>query len=163
MNVHVVESTEIIAPRVRVAVPADLQQLLEMGYELHRENGLVSASELKIEAAAHRAIEGKDGVAGVIGPVGALQAMIYLVIGQYWYSDDLHLEELCNYVRPEFRKSGNAKALIGFAKKCAKNMKLPLLIGVVSNQRTSEKVRLYRRQLGFPAGAYFLYNSKTGE
>ena len=86
--------------------------------------------------------------------------MIQLSISEYWYSDHKLLEELYNYVRPEHRRSNNAKALIEYAKYCAREMDLPLLIGVVSNERTAEKIRLYRRRLGEPSGAYFLYNAK---
>lgn len=151
------------APVVRIAVKADLPQLLQMGRDLHKENGLLSLSEEKIRETAQRGIDGKGGVIGVIGPIGGVEAMIHLVIGEYWYTDDVHLEELYNYVRPEYRRTQNAKALIGYAKKCAEGMNLPLLIGVISNKRTAEKIRLYSRMLGTQAGAYFLYNAHTGE
>ena len=39
---------------------------------------------------------------------------------------------------------------------------IPLIIGVLSNQRTEAKIRLYERQFGAPAGAFFLYNVHTG-
>jgi hypothetical protein len=42
-------------------------------------------------------------------------------------------------------------------------MGMPLLIGVLSNSRTEAKIRLYKRHFGEPAGAYFLYNARTGE
>ena len=166
MNIHsaLAFKQEVNAfPCVRVATMPDLPQLLQMGRDLHRENGLLNLAEDKIEDIAYRGIKGDGGVIGVIGAVRLVQAIIHLVIGQYWYTNDVHIEELYSYVRPEFRKSDNAKSLIEFAKRCSDRMKIPLLIGVVSNHRTEEKVRLYRRRLGCPAGAYFLYNAKTGE
>lgn len=150
-------------PSVRVAVMADLPQLLQMGRALHEENGLLRLSEDKIKSIALKGINGEGSVIGVIGPIGNVEAMIHLIIGEYWYTDDAHLEELYHYVRPEYRKSENAKFLIDYAKKCAEKMNLPLLIGVISNKRTTEKIRLYRRRLGEPSGAYFLYNAHTGE
>ena len=91
--------------------------------------------------------------------------MIYLCLRQYWYAKDgdVHLEEFLAFVRPEFRKSNNAKALIEFAKSSSDRLGVPLLIGIVSNEKTAQKIRLYRRRLGEPAGAYFMYGSKTGQ
>lgn len=163
MSTQSAESTQKSYPVVRVAVLADLPQLLQMGRDLHRENGLLSLSEEKIKEVALRGIEGKGGVIGVIGPIGAVEAMIHLVVGEYWYSTDGHIEELYNYVKPEYRRTLNAKALINYAKKCADRMNIPLLIGVISNKRTEAKIRLYKRMLGEPTGAYFLYNVHTGE
>lgn len=161
MNMHAVFGNKT-TPRVRLAVPADLPQLIELGRDLHAENALMPLDEAKITEVVKNGILGKGGRIGVIGAIGAIEGGIHLVFGTFWYSNELHLEELYSYVRPEFRRSGNAKALIEFAKVCAKQMNLPLLIGVVSNQRTQHKIRLYRRRLGDPAGAYFLFNGKTG-
>jgi hypothetical protein len=80
----------------------------------------------------------------------------------FWYTKEPHLEELWAFVRPEFRKSRNAQALVEFAKALAVELKRPLLIGVLSSHRTEQKVRMYRRKLGAPKGAYFLYNAETG-
>lgn len=79
-------------------------------------------------------------------------------LGSVWYSDQTVLEELSSFVLPEFRRSNNAKDLIDFAKGCAKQIGVPLIIGIVSNHRTQAKVELYRRRLGAPAGAFFLAN-----
>jgi hypothetical protein len=38
-----------------------------------------------------------------------------------------------------------------------------MLIGVLSNHRTEGKVKLYGRIFGDSAGAFFLYNAKTGK
>lgn len=149
-------------PRVRQATIEDFHQIISMGKELHAENGLMPLAVDKIEETAMKGINHDGGVIGVIGAVGNIEAMIHLVIAQYWYSHDLHLEELYNFVRPQFRRSNNAKALIEYAKRCSERMDVPLLIGIVSNQRTEQKVKLYQRRLGEPSGAYFLYNAKTG-
>ena len=151
-------------PRVRVAALSDLDEIIQMGRELHAENGLMSWDEGKVEMAAVNALRGTDGIVGVIG-ANPIQAMIYLCRRQYWYAKDgdVHLEEFLAFVRPEFRKSNNAKALIEFAKSSSDRLGVPLLIGIVSNEKTAQKIRLYRRRLGEPAGAYFMYGSKTGQ
>ena len=155
--------TEVL-PVVRLAVEADIPALIAMGKKLHRENGIMPFSETRARDMAIVAARGGGRLtAGVIGPVGAPEAVIVLTVGQYYYSDLPHLEELFVYVQPEFRASNRAKALLNFAKNSAKALGVPLLIGVLSNRRTKEKIRLYERQFGKPAGAYWLYNGKTGE
>jgi len=149
-------------PEVRLALPEDLEEILEMGRQLHAENGLMNLDEDMIRQAAEAAILHNQGIFAVIGK-NPVQAMIFLGLRQYWYSKELHLEELLAFVLPQYRKSDNAKALIEFAKSAALKLGVPLLIGIVSNDRTAQKIRLYRRRLGEPAGAYFIFNGRTGK
>lgn len=151
-----------VLPRVRLGVEADIPQLLELGRMLHAENAMMPLSEDRILAAAWRAIRQDNAMVGVIGKIGHVEAMIYLTVGQFWYTDKPHLEELYAFVRPECRRSENAKALVEFAKESSRRLKVPLLIGIISNDRTKAKIRLYERQLGEPAGAWFLYGTTTG-
>jgi hypothetical protein len=74
------------------------------------------------------------------------------------------LEEKAIFVLPEFRqaKGGRASRLCEFSKYFSKSMELPMTIGVLSNERTEAKVRMYMRQFGKYAGVYFLYNAQTG-
>lgn len=147
-------------PRVRVATMFDLEDLLQLGHELHEENGLMPLDEKLIAQGAVDAIQGKGSVIAVIGEPGKIEAAIHLAFQQFWYTSNLHLAELWAYVRPAHRKSRHAVALLEFAKGMAKKFDVPLFIGVVSNTKTEAKVRMYRRRLGDPKGAYFLYNSK---
>lgn len=149
-------------PKVRVATLYDLEDLLRMGHELHAENGIMPLDENLIKKGAMDAINGKASVIAVIGKPGRIEGAIHLAFQQFWYTADIHLSELWAYVRPQYRKSRHAHALIEFAKHMAIQFKVPLFIGVVSNERTEQKVRMYRRKLGAPAGAYFLFNGKTG-
>lgn len=153
----------ISTPRVRVADLNDLDEIMRMGREVHAENGLHDFDERKIIQAVTTALVGDGAFMGVIGPVGALEGMIYLGLRTFWYASTPHLEEQVNYVRPDFRKTQNARVLIEYAKACATQLELPLLISVLSTQRTKGKIRLYRRILGEPSGAYFLYNGKLGQ
>lgn len=149
-------------PRVRAAAPEDFEQIMRMCRKLHEENGV---SNVDWTMVAHKMMQGinQDGaIIGVIGDPGALRGLIYMQMSHMWYSQDTILEELFNYVLPEHRRSNNAKALIDFGKTCSDRLGVPLLIGIISNQRTEEKVRLYRRRLGPPAGAFFLVNARTG-
>jgi GNAT superfamily N-acetyltransferase len=140
----------------------DYSDLIAMGHEVFQENGLMELDESLIREGALAAIRGEESVIGCIGPVGALEAAIHLSMRRFWYTSDAHLEELWAFVRPQFRRSKNAQALIEFAKALAVELKRPLLIGVLSSQKTEAKVKLYQRKLGAPKGAYFLFNTETG-
>jgi len=145
---------------VRKAVPADRATILEVCRQNHEENGQFSLAPNKVEAMVDRAFN-RDGV--IIGAVGngRIEGIIMLLIAQFWYTDDWCLEEILNFVRPDYRRSTHAKDLIRFAVRCSDEIKIPLCIGVVANERTKAKLELYRRQLGEPVGGYFLHQPKT--
>lgn len=149
-------------PRVRLAKPEDEDEIFAICKLLHAENGLFPMDEEKVRARIRECTGQKGGIIGVIGRPGEVEAIICLVINQFWYSSEWSLDEQFAYVLPNHRRSSNAKELIIFAKACAEQLNLPLVIGVLSNERTEAKVRLYERQLGAPAGAFFLVGAKTG-
>ena len=153
-------------PTPRLAVPADRDSLFRMCCELWEENGLFPISETKvrrmIDIATDNSIKTEQepiAMIWCIGDVGKIEASLCLIITQNWYSDAWHVEELWNFVHPDHRRSNYAKALIDYSKKVQSEIGLPLMIGILSNDRTQEKVRLYSRRLGQPAGAYFVYPS----
>lgn len=152
---------------VRKAVPEDRDSIWDLFRLLHEENGVFNLSEHKINYLLDRILhpekisEGDAGVRGfmgVIGPVGKLEGLLVMVLGSFWYSDDIIFEEYANFVHPDHRKSNHAKALLAYSRHMADNVQIPLVIGIISNLRTAAKVRLYRRQLP-ECGSFFLYNS----
>lgn len=147
--------------RVRHASPADEMELVDICTRLHEENGIFPMAVPKVRAMLHRAFERRGAVVGVVGK-DPIEGCICLAIQTEWYSEQWFLGELFNFVLPEFRASTNAKDLIAFAKMCSDEIGLPLLIGIVSNHRTVAKVRMYRKHLGEPAGAFFVYGATTG-
>lgn len=156
---------------VRPAHPGDYEEIWKLFRLLHKENGVFDLSEQKLEFILRRVLYphlipqddlGLRGYLGVIGELGALEGFILLVIGSYWYTDQLHLEELATFVHPNHRRTKHAQALLNYSKKMADATNIPLLIGIVSNQRTEAKIRLYKKH--FPeAGSFFLYGAKTGK
>ena len=131
----------------------------------HRENGLFNVNHQKVEFLLQRALNpqfihpldtGPRAEIAVIGPKSNLEAMVFVILGQFWYSADYHLEELIVYVDPECRKSGHVKSLIDWMKKSADDLGIPLITGVISKDRTAAKIRLYDRYLG-RVGAFYLH------
>lgn len=143
------------APVVRYAVPADYPQIISMSEDLHAENGHGSIDYDIAELAIMDAINRKRAIIGIIGPVGGIQGIVFLRFASFWHSRDVFLEEMFLYVPPEFRKTSNAKALLMFAKNAADQLDVPLMIGVMSNERTKAKLRLYEKHLGENVGGYF--------
>jgi N-acetylglutamate synthase-like GNAT family acetyltransferase len=150
------------ADEIRLATREDEPQLLELLRLMHAEGGLVPLDENRAREQFARAFNRQGGIIGVIGASGNIEAAIFLLITQHWYARDHHLEELFCFVRPDRRHSSHAKTLITFAKDCAEKVGLPLLIGISTGVRMAAKVRMYRRILGPPAGAYFIANAKWG-
>lgn len=150
----------LITSPVRKAILADKPEILEICVENHRDNGQFALAMTKVEAMIDKAFNRGGTIVGVVGN-GRIEGMILLNIGQMWYSDEWMLEEIQNCVRPPYRKSTHAKDLMNFAKRCSDELNIPLVIGVVSNERTRAKIELYRRQFGEPCGGYFIHKPKT--
>lgn len=151
--------------KIRLGTPADETAMLQLALNAWEENGIKGVNPDKMLGMIKPALYLWQGLVGIIGePGGKIEAAILLRISQMWYSDDWMLEEKAIFVDPEFRnaKGGRASRLCEFSKKVAKDLNIPLLIGVLSTHRTEAKVRLYERQFGSPAGAFFLYNVQTG-
>ena len=142
--------------QVRFATRADEADLLKMCHELHDENALFDMDDECVQNTLNHAFNRQGGLIGVIDGPSGIEASCYLLITTIWYTKQNHVEELWNFVRPPFRKSDHATTLIDWAKYCREQMSLPLMIGILSNHRTEAKVRLYRRKLGVPSGAFFV-------
>lgn len=152
--------------RVRIADASDVEELFELCKNLHGENFLFPMSDYKVlnmlNNATRPEIELRRGIIGCIGEPGRIEGAIFLEIDTLWYADTPALIELFSYVKPEFRRSTNCRDLIAWAKAMSDHFNLPLMIGVMSNQRTEAKVRRYRQSLGEPAGAFFFYKVTSG-
>jgi len=148
----------MLAPApVRIATADDGPAILDLLHLMHAEGGLLSLDVGAAQDMFDFAFKKKGGIIGVVGQAGKIEGAIGLLITRFWYTRENHLEEYFNFIHPDYRKSSHARTLIAFAKKCADEIKIPLVIGVMTNKRVVEKVRLYRRSLGNPAGAFFVY------
>lgn len=149
----------IITSPVRKAKLEDRQAVIDICVQDAKENAQFPLSMYKLEKKVTEILDGNGGVIGLIQRK-QVEAIMVLQIGTPWYTDTFCLEEVLNYVRPEFRRSTNAKDMITFGKRCSDELGIPLMIGVVSNERTAAKIALYERQLGKPVGGYFIYSKQ---
>lgn len=152
--------------RVRVGTPEDVHQFMDLCLRGSEENGFVQPDPHRLLEEVWPALNRDGGLCGVIGAPGAehFEGGVLLRTCKLWYSDHLVLEERGIFVHPDYRaaKGGRARKLCEFAKAAAAKLEMPLLIGVLSNERTEGKVKLYERIFGKPAGAYWLINAETG-
>jgi len=149
---------------VRVATKEDLFGIMDVAKIIHKENGLFDFNDAKVAEALWPQLMQNNGIIGVIGEKDKLEGLVVLTIASYWYSDKQFLEEKCVFVHPDYRhaKDSRVQKLIQFAKKVSKDLEMPLMIGILSNTRTSAKVALYEQHFGKPAGAFFLWGAHTG-
>jgi hypothetical protein len=141
---------------VRIANPGDWQEIWRLILNGHNENGMFRLAPNKIAWYMNRALApqnipfgdlGPRVNIGVIGRPGQLEGLVIVAIGEYWYSDQKHIEEFGVYVDPEHRRSEHAIAMISWMKTQVDETGMPLITGIISNHRTEAKCRLYRRYL----------------
>ena len=158
--------TESADLMIRLASPQDLDEIMSIAMMACDENGFLTPNPAKLAAEIWPALHQDHGLCAVIGkPNGMIEGLVLLRIGNMWYSDSRVVEEKAIFIHPDFRsaKGGRASKLCEFSKKVADSLGIPLIIGVLSNHRTSAKVRMYERQFGPPSGAFFLYGAQTGK
>lgn len=154
---------------VRIAKGADRQEIWRLFLQGHRENGQFSLAPEKVDWFLNRALfpetipdwdSGTRGTIGVIGEVGRLEGLALLFLSGFWYTHERHLEEYLVYVDPECRRSFHARALVDWMKHQSDKIGLPLMTGIISNERTEAKCRLYRRLVP-KVGEFFLYGKHS--
>jgi hypothetical protein len=151
--------------KVWVGGKDDVDAIMELALAACDENGFVKPNPLRLLEEIWPALIRENGIIGIIGVPGQKpQGAILLRICKTWYSDEEILEERAVFIHPDFRaaKGGRARKLCDFSKKVSDDLGIPLTIGVLSNQRTEGKIRMYERIFGPPSGAYFLYGTRTG-
>lgn len=150
---------------VRVGTPEDLDACMELFVQANEENGIDEIAPEKLFQIVWPSLHQDGGLVGIIGDVGGKpEGVVLLRIESLWYSNAPVIAEKLVFVHADYRsaKGGRARKLCEFSKKVSDELGMPLIIGIVSNERTKGKVRMYERLLGPAAGAYFLYNGKTG-
>ena len=151
--------------KVRTGTPEDIYGMIDIAMAACTENGFVKPNLERLAQELWSALNLDNGLVGIIGePGGVIEGAILLRIGKMWYADEPILEEKAVFIHPDFRaaKGGRASRLCEFSKAAADSLGMPLIIGVLSDQRTEAKVRMYRRKFGEPSGAFFLYKARTG-
>jgi hypothetical protein len=161
IGAHSMNFTE--CPDIRLAEVEDIPSLMALTRLAAEEDAQHPYDADKVFSVIRRHYEKTGGLVAVAGPRGeAVRGYLIMIIDEIWYSPDYQLLELSLFVDPDHRKSTLAKQLMSFSKAASDGLKLDLTIGVLSNERTAAKVRLYQRQF-HQVGAYFLYRPQAAE
>jgi len=148
-------------PDIRLAEVEDIPSLMALTQLAAAEDAQHPYDPEKVFNVVRRHYEKTGGLIAVAGPKGEpIRGYLIMIVDEIWYSPDYQLLELSLFVSPEYRKSTLAKQLMAFSKAASEGLKLDLTIGVLSNERTAAKVRLYQRQFK-TAGAYFMYRPQS--
>lgn len=153
-------------PGVRLAMPADEDQIFELLLLLHAENGMFGVNPFKVREGIKWATRRKGGIIWVVNEGALIVASLGMLISTDWYSDDEYLLERWNYVHPRYRKSDHARKLLEqakwtsewFSRESKKKGRgpVPFQCGINSFDRTEGKVRLYARHMPC-IGAFFMF------
>ena len=152
-------------PLVRLGTQEDMHDVMALMAMAVKENAFIKPSMEKIAISTWGTLTRQNGIAGIASADGVgVHGVIMLTIGENIYSEEKFAQEQILFVDPEYRsmKLALAKRLTAFAKQVSDELHMPLLIGILSNKRTMGKVRMYTREFGEPAGAFFLYGAETG-
>jgi len=150
---------------VRVATVTDEDALFPILMMAHKENGTMPVSEFRVweiirnATRRNRPKEERTGynVIGVIDGPKEIEAILSLELARMSYSDNWHLQDICNFVHPDHRKSNHAADLLEFGKWISDQMGFPLLIGILTDERLAAKKRFYQRRVK-ECGALYLHN-----
>lgn len=145
---------------VRLATPDKINQILDLLALMHEEVHLFPLDREEGIAYVDKLMNKNGGIIGCIEEPNRVSGVIGLVLDRQWYSKQWFLHEMFTFVHPDLRKSTRAKCLLQFAKKCAEDMKLPLVTGITSNYRTAAKIKLYERQFD-RMGSFFIHNKES--
>lgn len=142
---------------VRLAMAWDAGPIIDLLEQMHAETGIGRFDRDRVLLAVQAGIARSGGVVGVVRGPDGVEATIGLFIGSSWYSADAHLFDLWSFVGEPYRRSAHAKSLLGFAKQAATDLRLPLIMTLVTNEHTARKERLFERQLP-KSGSIFMYD-----
>ena len=146
--------------KVELATP-DMAEEISSILDLAKDDGYIFELEPDCVREFIRKILNKEnGIIGIIRGNDQIEGIVGLSLDRFWFSKQWFLTDAFTFVHPKYRKSTRAKCLLAFAKKCAEEMNVPLVMGVTSNIRTEAKLRLYERQLS-RAGTFFVHNSES--
>lgn len=150
-------------PVVRLATQADEPALMDHCRIIHADNGACSFSERKVAETILIATRNGGGIIGVIDGKDGFEASIFLMLDQFYYSEDWILRERWVFVHPDHRKKQHFDRLIDYARACQAKMSdggefMPLFCGIGTKTRVMAKIRLWMHK--FPlVGAQFAWTN----
>lgn len=145
--------------QVRLGHSGDADKIYNFLLGLHDENSIFSLNEHRARQTINEIVTPQYGCIGLIDNGNGIEGSIGLRVAQLWYTNEWFLDELWNYVHPDYRNTNHGNTLTEFAKQKSHDIGLPLLMGIVTRKRLAPKMRMYQRKLS-QIGAWFVYGRK---
>lgn len=150
--------TLVLPPPIRAATLDDLPEIWSffqraVGLPYSIDNGKAYQYLQRIT------LRDRGAIFVIDGEQGELAALLLAEFYQPWYSQQWVIGERSVHVLPDYRRKGYGALLLDFAKQLADYLKLPLEVGILSDERVDAKVRFYKRKLSY-VGACFQYTPK---
>lgn len=157
---------------VRPARVGDEDNIYNLLMLLYAENAPFHMSEKKVRHVIAEGVRDREVIIGVIDALdGTIAGSIGGLFAQWWHTEDWHIDEMWNFVHPDyrsipenrFRPNGEkdrvsyAVALIDYMKWISEHMNMSLHMGIITATKMEAKIRLYRRQMQH-VGALFVHN-----
>lgn len=154
---------------VRIAIPSDEDKIFPILMMAHDDNGVMPVSPFRVweiirnGTRKDRSADERTGynIIGIIdGPKG-IEAIAALELVRMPYSEHWHLQDICNYVHPDYRKSKHAEELIEFGKWMAEQMGFPFIFGILTAKRLEAKRKFFQRKAK-EVGSLYIHNPIHG-
>lgn len=154
---------------VRHVDGSEIDPLVAAVTEIFGEVAVQPVSESRVRDLCVRCMT--DGVVGVVGHPGEIQASIGIEIAYFDYSEEIHLRIAWIGVLPPWRRSNHAATLLRFARwfhagiERRSGQRVPCVADIVTTSDLDRKIRSFGRQMrqvgatfgwGFPDHMTFL-------
>jgi N-acetylglutamate synthase-like GNAT family acetyltransferase len=149
--------------QIREATPDDFPALVRLLDQANTEKGPDFFPPDREKAARYGAHVIENGACYVVEHDGEIVGSIGCVVNSPWLSSAKYLGDVWTYVRPDARNSSAALLLIRAAKKLAKDLGIPALLGILGGREFKDpnelarKVRWYERNVGPAIHISFLW------
>jgi hypothetical protein len=143
---------------LRRATDGDFEGIMEMLMEMYAENAhfqidLQSVRGVVAECIRHRFCLVLENDKTLIGTTG-------LFISKAWYSAQTFVTDHWFFIRESARNGRAALILLNGTKVFAKDLGLPLVLGVFSKSEPERKVKFFARAMT-PIGGFFLHEARA--
>lgn len=149
---------------VKLAKQGDEAKIFDIFVLAHKENGYFPMSSKKVIDMIMKACRHEGASIGLIKDhQGNVEAASGLIIETSWYSDQVFLADLINFVHPAHRKSRHAEAILQFQKDTATYLSkvfgydVPTLPSILTRESLVPKMRFYRKRFK-QVGAIYVFN-----
>lgn len=126
----------------RQATASDIENLLPLLVDMHSENALSTLDIDKTIAMVEYVIN--HGLCLLAHDGQELVGALGVCVDSFWYTSDQHIQDRFYYVAPSHRKTRVALTLLKYIREYAKQLNMPLMLGVMTKVDAVRKDRIFQ-------------------